>query len=625
MYYKLILPFIACGMLASAAELTASSLEIVNPGPFPMMKRATVNPVFAVKLEASNTGTPGSVTFTVFPANSVDEVILRTGEEKGIDFKDSVVVGKAKPNGQGQVTIKCNEDVGAGETWLWVDATPSAKSTVGGVVEFRNIEAKVGSKEAKSDPIQQRVGYMVALPGEEVAPLSVSKASAKQAERKKKAKNKKRKKKGADEDTDTADTADNLNGEGASETPRKCTAFRIPGLTTTHKGTLVGCFDARYGHEGDLCADIDVAVVRSTDGGQTWTTPEVAMDAGPGGNNGCGDPCILQDNEGRIWLQSLAAHFGGGAVLGVSKAGQGADVTGQWIMTYSEDEGKTWTKEFINPTTEVKKDEWTCILAGPGRGIVTRRGVIVFPAQIWWNNPPKGTHRCRSTICYSKDGGETWAFGEGIPHSTSECQVVELKDGSIMINARNEARSGKRVVYVTKDLGKTWEPHETNLNTLEESTCQASILSAKMKKYNRILLFSNPKTTWGRHTMTIRVSRDDGKTWSDGYEYDRRPCLGYSCLTQIDDENIGVFYEVAHKLTGARGIGFLRFPIKTIVTEKTEPAGTKVTTGKRKPGSPSAADDADETGEDDAADEAAEDGSDDIFEDAKPAKKRKAA
>lgn len=532
MLAKIVLSLLSCGVLAGAAELAASSVQVINPGPFPMMKRAEVNPVFAIKLTAENTGTPGNVTFTIHPADSISEVTLRTGDSKGLNFSNSLVLGTARPDKDGNVTITSTEEITSGENWLWVHATPSEKSRVGGVVEFRDIRTAGSPQDTKSTSIKQRIGYMVAVPGEEVSQNSGK--------------------------------------------PRACTAFRIPGLITTRKGTLIGCFDARYDHERDLCADIDVAVVRSSDGGQTWTTPDVAMDAGPGPTNGCGDPCILQDKKGRIWLQALAAHFGGGAVLGASKAGQGEDVTGQWIMTYSNNEGKTWAKKFINPTRKIKEDEWTCILAGPGRGIVTSKGIIVFPAQIWQNNAPKGTPRCRSTICYSKDGGRNWAFGEGLPHSTSECQVVELQDGSLMLNARNEARNGKRAVYVTNDLGETWEAHPTNLNTLQEPVCQASIISVENKTHGNLLLFSNPKSG-GRNHMTIRVSKDDGQTWSKGYEYDRRDCMGYSCLTQIDDQNIGVIYEVAHKLDGARGIGFLRFPLDSIITETTEDAGADAT------------------------------------------------
>ncbi|NQV31765.1 MAG: hypothetical protein HQ515_03680, partial [Phycisphaeraceae bacterium] len=46
--------------------------------------------------------------------------------------------------------------------------------------------------------------------------------------------------------------------------------YRIPGLATTTKGTLIGVYDIRHRSGGDLPGDIDVGMSRSTDGGQTW-------------------------------------------------------------------------------------------------------------------------------------------------------------------------------------------------------------------------------------------------------------------------------------------------------------------------------------------------------------------
>lgn len=216
-------------------------------------------------------------------------------------------------------------------------------------------------------------------------------------------------------------------------------------------------------------------------------------------------------------------------------------------MTYSDDGGKSWSKKLINATEQVKKDEWTLILAGPGSGICLKDGTIVFPAQVWQNGAPI---RSRSTICYSTDKGKTWAFGEPLPQSSSECTVVELTDGSIMINARNEAKKNQRVVYTTKDLGKSWEEHETNSNTLQEPTCQGNLLAVDHPKYGRFLLFSNPmagdlgKPKQGlRSRMTVRVSKDEGKTWSNGYEYDTRITSGYSSMAIVDNDTLGITYE----------------------------------------------------------------------------------
>ena len=512
--------------------MVIKSVTGIHPGVYPIMKRAHFNPVMGVEIKTGGADNPkpiNKVTLKVDSPEDVESVTIRTGNDRGMDFSNSIVFGSAKPAEDGTVTIECSGNVPTGQSYLWVDVKPTEKALVGGTLTFTDMVTTIDGTTytAEIEPVTQRIGYLVAVPGEAVA-----------------------------------------NQTAGGE--RTCVAFRIPGLIQARNGHLIGCFDARYNHEGDLCADIDVAAVISEDGGQTWTVPFVAMDAGPGGDNGCGDPCIVQDKTGRIWIQALACHFSGGASLWTSKTGFDPKTTGQWEMTYSDDNGKTWAKEHVNPTVQIKKDEWTTILAGPGNGIILKDGTIVFPAQIWQRgaNP-----QCMSTICYSKDGGKNWVYGAGVPHSTSECQVVELKDGSIMINCRNEARQGKRIVYVTKDLGKTWEPHSTNLTALQEPTCQGSIVKVRSKKYGTLLLFSNPKSG-GRNHMTIRTSTDDGNTWNEGYLYDVRQCMGYSCIAMTDSEHVGIFYETCHNngKNGNRGIGFIRIPLETVVTGKEVPA-----------------------------------------------------
>lgn len=526
-----------CGLLGLPLTVVAapevSSVELHNPGVYPVFRRAPISPAFAIKLVCDGDGklpVPEKIAIKISDPKAVEVVRLRVGDEKGLKFASDEVLAEGKPSGEGVVLKRVKGDMpeAAAENWLWVDVQLSKKAVIGGLLTFSDVVVTAKGKKTKLEgEVTQRMGYLVGVPGEEVG--------------------------------------NQPSGEG-----RACKAFRIPGLIRSKKGTLIGCFDARYTHEGDLCADIDVAVVRSEDGGQTWSAPVVGMDSGPGGNNGCGDPCILEDKKGRIWMQALACHFSGGASLNVSKPGLDPASTGQWEMVYSDNDGKSWSKEHVNPTKEIKKKEWTTILAGPGNGITLKDGTIVFPAQIWQNgaNP-----RCMSTICYSADGGKSWKYGNGVPHSTSECQVVELNDGSIMINCRNEARQGNRIVYVTKDLGKTWEPHATNNNTLREPTCQGSIIRFKTKKCD-LLLFSNPKSG-SRNTMSVRYSEDDGSTWSEGYLYDTRQCMGYSSLVMVNPTTVGLFYETSHCLPGRgeRGIGFLSFPLESILTGKDLPVG----------------------------------------------------
>ena len=510
--------------------MSIKKVDFRNPGVFPIMKRATYNPVLALDVESEGALNPkavGKVSLKVSDPARVASVSLRSGDSAGLELRNGKEFGTGVPLADGTVVIHTQGVLAGGANHLWLDVQPAGGAPVGSTISFSDVKITIDGKEYSPEqaPVTQRVGTMLSFPG------------------------------------------DNVGNQPNGAAPRHCVAFRIPGMIRTQAGSLVACFDARYTHEGDLCADIDVATVRSTDGGQTWTMPEVSMDAGPGHNNGCGDPCILQDPaNGRIWMQSLVCHFSGGASLWTSQTGFDKDKTGQWGMVYSDDDGKTWCKDYVNPTRQIKKAEWTTILAGPGNGIVTSKGVIVFPAQIWQRD---ANPNCMSTICYSTDGGKNWAYGNGVPHKTSECQVVELQDGSIMINCRNETWAGKRVVYVTKDLGKTWQAHETNCKDLVEPTCQGSIISVNSAKYGKLLLFSNPKV-YPRSFMTVRASRDDGKTWNSGLLYDARRCMGYSCQAMVDEDHVGVIYETCHTNSkdGNRGIGFIILPMDEVVNAK---------------------------------------------------------
>ncbi len=509
--------------------MSIRSVGFRNPGVFPIMKRAVCNPVLAVDVACEGAADPkavNQVSLRISDPAYVAGVTLRSGDASGLDLRGGKVYGTAVPLADGTVCIKSAAPLNGGDNHLWIDVQPAGGARVGSGITFSDVKITIDGKEYTPEqaPVTQRVGVMLGMPGETVG------------------------------------------NQPAGAERRPCTAFRIPGMIRTQAGTLVACFDARYNHEGDLCADIDVATVRSTDGGQTWTLPEVSMDAGPGHNNGCGDPCILQDKTGRIWMQSLVCHFSGGASLWTSQTGWDKDKTGQWGMVYSDDDGKTWCKDYVNPTRQIKKEEWTTILAGPGNGICLKDGTIVFPAQIW---DRAAKPRCMSTICYSKDGGKNWAYGTGVPHATSECQVVELQDGGIMINCRNEAYQGNRIVYVTYDLGKTWKAHETNNKSLSEPTCQGSVIAVDSPKYGKLLLFSNPRIN-GRSNMTVRVSRDDGKTWNTGLLYDARRCMGYSCQAMVDDEHLGIIYETCHNngMNGNRGIGFIILPMAEVMSAR---------------------------------------------------------
>lgn len=56
------------------------------------------------------------------------------------------------------------------------------------------------------------------------------------------------------------------------------------------------------------------------------------------------------------------------------------------------------------------------------------------------------------------DGGETWQVSETVVPECNEAQMVELPNGTILLNARDEVSkpSGGRRIAMSTDAGKTW-------------------------------------------------------------------------------------------------------------------------------------------------------------------------
>ncbi len=343
--------------------------------------------------------------------------------------------------------------------------------------------------------------------------------------------------------------------------------YRIPALTTTPKETLLCVFDMRRRMGRDLQEDIDIGLSRSTDGGKAWEPVRVIMDMGkygglPEEQNGCSDPGIIVDHKtGEIFCFAVWMHGNPGKHQWTgdgSAPGYEIGKAAQILVVSSKDDGRTWTKP-VNLTRKLKPTEWWLFAPSPQQGINLTDGTLVMPVQ---GRDAKGIEF--STIMTSSDQGTTWAVGMPAYSGGSECQAVQLGDGSIMLNIRNE-HERFRAVFVTKDLGKTWQPHATNRKTLIEPNCNGSLLrvdyvEAGVKKH--VLLFSNPHTQKGRTHQTIQVSFDDGLTWPGSHHLliDEGRGAGYPSLTRVDGRHVGIVYEgsQAHLV-------FERFPLAELL------------------------------------------------------------
>jgi len=368
--------------------------------------------------------------------------------------------------------------------------------------------------------------------------------------------------------------------------------FRIPGLVTTNSGTLLAVYDARRDSRRDLQGNIDIGISRSTDGGSTWEPMVIALDMGEWGGlpqkfNGVSDACLLNDkatgniivaglwmygvidDSGR-WIENLTdtsqAWNHQWRTRG-SQPGFGVKESSQFLIAKSTDDGRNWEKP-VNITTMCKKKEWWLWAPAPGNGITLDDGTLVFPTQ---GRDREGVPF--SNLSYSRDGGLTWKTSNPAYTNTTECAVVQLDDGSIMLNMRdnrnrnNNGPDNGRAIAATSDLGVTWSEHPTSHKALNEPVCMASLIKhtyTDSGKQRSILFFSNPSTKRGRHHITIKASLDNGNTWPEEHQLllDEGSGNGYSCLTSINNKYIGILYE-----SSQADLVFQKIPVKEIVKE----------------------------------------------------------
>lgn len=338
-------------------------------------------------------------------------------------------------------------------------------------------------------------------------------------------------------------------------------AYRIPSLLTTRRGALLAFAEGRMSLRDH--AENDIVLKRSTDGGQTWSALQlVAEDS----TNALGNPTAVVVREtGRVLLmyQRYAKGFD------EHKAEPGLDgprVCRTWLQ-HSDDDGATWTKP-REITAAVKRPlEVTSTAAGPGIGIQLGRGIHAGRILMPFNQGPYGKWKVYAV--FSDDGGLNWRYGETAPEPgkgfANEVQFIELGDGSVMLNARNQNGAKRRKVSVSRDGGATWSPLQDDV-TLVESQCQASLLRhpGGTDPAGDVFLFSNPATQTGRTNGTIRLSRDEGQTWPVARTL-YAGGFAYSCLASLPDGAVGCLFE----RDGYKTISFARFTVNWI--ENREP------------------------------------------------------
>jgi len=308
--------------------------------------------------------------------------------------------------------------------------------------------------------------------------------------------------------------------------------YRIPAIATAPDGSLLAFAEGRKynlgdpGHEGN---DIDLVVRRSTDSGAKWSPMTIVED--PGELWSAGNPATLIDQQtSRVWLFYLRCKPG----RNTTSARPGTDDS-QILARTSDDNGVTWSEPI--DLTAVSRDltdpKWRCSVVGPGGGIQTRDGHLVVPA---WRFEPWGVF-----AMFSQDHGKTWQRSQIVPDLVGdECQLVELADGRLMLDVRQQAGEHRWQAF-SNDGARTWStPHAGELVSPVCCAIERLSLGTVSPDANRIL-WTGPKGP-GRSNLVVRVSYDEGRTFPHERPLSSGPAA-YSDLAILRDGTAGVLWE----------------------------------------------------------------------------------
>uniref|UniRef100_A0A3Q3J859 Sialidase-1 n=2 Tax=Monopterus albus TaxID=43700 RepID=A0A3Q3J859_MONAL len=319
--------------------------------------------------------------------------------------------------------------------------------------------------------------------------------------------------------------------------------YRIPLLTYTAKGSLLAFAEGRKSSSSDVGAKF-IAMRRSTDKGATWSPTSFIVDDG-WQTDGLNLGSVVVDEEvgSVILIYSICFHL-----YHCSPSST--------MMVESRDDGFTWSPpRNLSLQLGVKN-----FIGGPGFGIQKRY------------NPAKG----RLVVCghgtiegdgvfliLSDDHGQNWYNGGGlksVPYNQKkraqdfnpdECQLVEMKDGSIVINVRNQNNyhCRCRMVISSQDGGLSL-PID---NLFFDYTLVDPVVAAGALQKDGVLYFTNPSNEYQRVNLTLRWSLTDGKYWENKAVQIWAGPSGYSCITSLDRGSpedrkyIFVIYEKGHK------------------------------------------------------------------------------
>jgi sialidase-1 len=337
-------------------------------------------------------------------------------------------------------------------------------------------------------------------------------------------------------------------------------SYRIPAIIKSSNGNLLAFCEGRVHGAGDF-GDINIVMKRSSDGGKTWQALQTIVDAD---TLQAGNPAPVLDvddpayPQGRIFLFYNTGNNHEGEVR------KGHGLREVWYKT-STDNGTTWSDP-VNITLQVHRprqpqvnaaynfaEDWRSYANTPGHAMQFQngkyKGRIFVAANHSAGDSQKQFMDYKAFGFYTDDHGKTFHIGADVNlPGGNESMATELSNDKLMMNSRNQKGDVRaRIISISSDGGASWDTTYFDKN-LVDPVNQGSILTIGKKKGKNIIAFCNADDAKRRDNLTLRISYDEGKTWSKNYRIDKsadgkNDFTAYSDIVLISKKQIGVLYE----------------------------------------------------------------------------------
>lgn len=297
--------------------------------------------------------------------------------------------------------------------------------------------------------------------------------------------------------------------------------------------------------ESHVCPFGQVHMMRSRDGGQSWTFPRVLIDNAIDDR----DAGILVTSKGTLLVTTFTSlAYEPGLAKAESDGSWKGDRLHRWVaardrltseerqkqlgtwMIRSTSNGTAWSAPFRVP------------LNSPHGPVQLADGRLIYAGKELWNDEN------RIGVCQSLDDGQTWTWLATIPtrqgddhHNYHELHAVEAADGRLIAHIRNHNAENNRETLQSEsdDGGRTWsEPHSIGVWGLPSHLL-------RLRDGRLLMSYGHRRKPLGNQA---RISADHGRSWSaamtisgDGVTGD----LGYPSTVELDDGTlVTVWYEV---------------------------------------------------------------------------------